>query len=85
MDFQLGQNLLGVVPSSVAADSEVLGYGQVGAALGQQLGHLSLSPGQSETFAKVTIGACPVRLRQVLILGSQPSPELAQHIIVPRI
>lgn len=63
MDFQLRQNLLGVVASRVAADSQLPGYRQIRAALREQPGHLNLSAGQSKTFSQIDLGACPVTLR----------------------
>ena len=83
MDFELGEDSLGVVPRCMLADLELASNRLVGAALAQQFGHLSLAPGQAELSAQIGLSSgVPVgrALKPMLLLeAAAVFPELVDR------
>jgi len=57
VDFELGEDSLGMVSRRMLADPKLASNGLVGAALTQQFGYLRLPPGQAELFAQVRLAS----------------------------
>src|ERR687895_1920696 len=80
MYLQLGEDPLGVVAGSVSADLELAGNRLVGAALGEELGHFDLPPGQRETLLQepMTYLAVTWPKGKIGMLFLKPVPQLPE-------